>query len=116
VSGVACVAALIVFEVMDKEPSLFGLALWYGVLCALAYLASRIRWWLGLLLLPVIGISGFFGNIAEVRDPFIGPAILQEAGKRYVTLSYAMLLTAIAFPIIAALRRRKAQRTRITGG
>jgi hypothetical protein len=107
VSAVSCIAALVIFEVMDKEPSLFGLALWYGVLCAIAYLASRKRWWLGLLLLPVIGI---FSNIAEVRDPYVGPAILQEAGQLYVTLSYAMLLAAIAFPIIAALRHRKAQR------
>ncbi len=105
-----CIAALVIFEVMDKEPSLFGLALWYGVLCAIAYLASRIRWWLGLVLLPVIGISGFFSNIAEVRDPYVGPAILQEAGQRYVTLSYAMLLSAIVFPMIAALQQRKAQR------
>jgi hypothetical protein len=110
VSGIACIAALVIFEVMDKEPSLFGLGLWYGVLCAIAYLASRVRWWLGLLLLPVIGISGFFSNIAEVRDPNVGPAILQEAGQRYVTLSYAMLLSAIVFPMIAALWQRKAQR------
>ena len=106
---------LLMFEVMDKEPSLSRLTLWYVVLCAIAYLASRIRWWLGLLLLPIIGFSDFFGNIAEVRDPCVGPAILQEARQRYVTLSYAMLLTAIAFPISAAFRRRKAQRTRIPG-
>ena len=113
-NGIACIPVLVVFEVMDKEPSLSGLALWYVGLCAIAYLASRQRWWLGLLLLPVIGFIGF-SNIAEVRDPYVGPAILQEAGQRYVTLSYAMLLSAIAFPIIVALRRRQSHRRRATG-
>ena len=97
---------LAMFEVMDKEPSLFELVVWYGVLVAISYLASRKRWWLGLLLLPVIAACS---NIAEVRDAYVGPAILHEAGHWYITLSYAMLLTALAFLIIAALRHRKAQ-------
>ena len=96
------------FQVMDKEPSLSGLAIWYGALCAIAYIASRKRWWLGLFLLPVIAV---FSNIAEVLDPYVGPAILREAGHKYVNLSSAMLFAALAFTVFAALRYRKAQRT-----
>lgn len=97
------------FEVMDKEPSLFALATSYAVLCAIAFLASRKRWWLGLLLLPAIGI---FNNISELRDPYVGPAILHEAGRQYVTMSYGMLFTALALLIVVALRQRHVQRAR----
>ena len=100
---------LAIFEVMDKEPSLVALAVSYTLLCIIAFAASRKKWWLGLLLLPVIAI---FNNIAELRDPYVGPAILHEAGRRYVAASYAMLFAALAFPIAAAFRQRFIQRTR----
>jgi len=100
---------LAIFEVMDKEPSLLALAAVYGVLCATAYVGSRKRWWLGLLLLPFVGLVN---NVAELRDPYVGPAILQEAGWPYVAMSYAMLLAAVALPIIAAFRQRNIQRLR----
>jgi hypothetical protein len=100
---------LAIFEVMDKEPSLLALAATYGVLCAIGLLASRKRWWLGLLLLPFIVLVN---NAPELRDPQVGPAILQEAGRQYVAMSYAMLFAALAFSIIAALRQRYVQRLR----
>jgi len=98
-----------VFEVMDKEPSLLSLAILYGALCIVAWLASWKRWWFGLLLLPVFAIVN---NIPEMIDPYVGPAILHEAGRRYVVLSYALLCSALAVTIIGALRQRSAQSQR----
>ena len=48
--------ALVWFEVMDKEPALAQRAVLYGVLSAVGRLLSRKRWWLGLLVLPVVAV------------------------------------------------------------
>jgi hypothetical protein len=100
---------LAMFEVMDKEPSLVALAVQYCVLCAIAFLVSLKRWWFGLLLLPVLAV---FNNLTEIRDPYVGPAILHEGGQRYVALSYAMVFGALTFMVIAAFRQRSVQRPR----
>ena len=100
---------LAIFEVMDKEPSALWLAGCYGGVCVAAFLASRVRWWLGLLLLPVIVACT---NIPELRDPYVGPEIVREAGWYYVALSYAMPITALSLTILAAIWQRKAQRAR----
>jgi len=101
---------LAIFEVMDKEPSALWLAGCYCGLCIAALVAARVRWWLGLLLLPVI--VALSTNILELRDPYVGPEIVREAGLYYVVLSYAMPITALSLAIIAAIWQRKAQRAR----
>jgi len=69
-------------EVMDKEASLpaiwtFALA---GGACSL--ILWRVRWWAGIAALvpAALFLSGVY---AELRDPYVGPAILLEAGPGY---------------------------------
>jgi len=50
-----------------------------------------------------------FADVGELRDPFVGPAILEEAGLLHVVMWYALILFAVAIPAAAAIigRRRK---------
>lgn len=48
--------ATLLLEVMDKEPPLAQRAAVYGVLSFVGVLLARKRWWLGLLVLPVVAL------------------------------------------------------------
>jgi hypothetical protein len=100
--------AILLLEVMDKEPRLAYRALLYGVLSVVGYLLSRKRWWLGLLVLPVVGAFAW-ADLSELRDPFVGPAILEEAGLLHVLAWYTFMLVGIGVPVLTAaiFRRRK---------
>jgi hypothetical protein len=75
--------ALLLLEVMDKEPSLAQRAILYGVLSVLGVLLARKRWWLGLLVLPVVAVFAWV-DVSELHDPFVGPGQVppQERSKR----------------------------------
>jgi hypothetical protein len=74
-------------EVMDKEPSL--LFVW-----AMAVFPSLVAYWVGrrspLLLLLVLPLPLLFyiGQLSELTDPFVGPAMWQEAGLLYGVSSW----------------------------
>ena len=75
-------------EVMDKEFSLLTVVLW-GLLGGLfVFLAARLKPWLLLLFLPVVG-AFFYLQLTELIDPYVGPAIASEAGHLYVFISWA---------------------------
>ncbi len=101
-------AALVtlLLEVMDKEPPLAQRAAVYGVLSLGGVLLARKRWWLGLSVLPVVALFGL-ADISELRDPFVGPAIIEEAGVLHVVVWYALILLAAAIPTIAVVIRRR---------
>ena len=75
-------------EVMDKEFSLFTVILCGVVGGLLAYFAARLKPWLLLVLLPVVG-SFFYLQLSELVDPYVGPAIATEAGRLYIFISWA---------------------------
>jgi hypothetical protein len=75
-------------EVMDKESSTLSVFLWTALPLVPAYLAARYRPWLLLLVLP-IPLFFFAAQLQEITDPWIGPAILGEAGAGYVALSWS---------------------------
>lgn len=60
---------------------------------ALAILASRFRWWLGLpfLILPLVIALATFGRR---HDPEIAPAIIEDHGLVYFQYSYAAAVLA----------------------
>ena len=93
-------------EVMDKEPSALSLWLWALVPIAPALLAARYRPWLLLLILPA-PLLFFTAQIAEVSDPHVGPAILQEAGSLYVAVSWAGLVALAAAVLVGFWWRRR---------
>ncbi len=92
-------------EVMDKEPSAWEVLAWGAIGGALAYLAARYRPWLLLLVLP-LPLFFLFGVASELRDPFVGPAIIAEAGPSYVFFfSAAVIFIAVALLLGFVLRR-----------
>jgi len=95
-----------IFEVMDKEPSLLAVWLLFLFLAVGGFLLCHYRYWLLLVTLP---ISLFFAwlYLSELRDPFVGPAIIREAGKGYVYQSYIAMALAIVLPSCAIIFRKK---------
>ena len=94
------------FEVMDKEPTLLTVWLLFLSLGVGGFLLTRYRYRLLLVALPV---SLFFawGHLGELRDPFIGPAIVREAGQSYVAQSYIAMALALVLPCFAIILPRK---------
>ena len=83
-------------EVSDKVASIPQLWL-TGVLGGVvAFLASRYRVALGVILLPV-SLFLIFVGLEPVRDPYVGPAVVSEQGQIYVVAVYvsAILLLAL---------------------
>ncbi len=74
--------ALVLLEVMDKEPGITGFWASAAVLGILGYLLARRRWWWALPILVLLTAS-FIGTWSEWTDPFVGPAIAVEAGRFY---------------------------------
>ena len=98
---------LAALEVMDKEWSLvlvWAVCLGLGIA---GFLAARYRPWLVIPALVFAALLGF-GQIAELRDPIIGPEILAEAGRAYVLQSYLAFGLALALPLLGLLHRKRA--------
>ena len=79
-------------EVSDKVatvPQLWLTALLAGVA---ALLASRYRFLLGLLLLPV-SLFLSFAALEPINDPYVGPAVISELGNLYVLSGYGSAFT-----------------------
>lgn len=85
-------------EVMDKEPTLAGTCGWSLIGGTLGFLGWRFRWWAGasVALLPA---TYFVALHSELSDPYVGPAIVAEAGLGYVVGSYC---AAIVFVLMHA--------------
>jgi hypothetical protein len=85
-------------EVSDKVTRLPVLFLWSAALVLLAWALIRKKKWLAIL--PA-GFGALFAvaATAEVRDPFVGPAIITELGHSYVAFAYL----SAALPFIAIL-------------
>ena len=94
------------FEVMDKEPSLFDVWLLFLALGVGGFILSQYRYWLLFIALP---LSLFFAwaHLGELNDPSVGPNIIREAGQSYVTQSYIAMIIAVILPCLGIIRRRK---------
>jgi len=76
-------------EVMDKEPSLMSNYMWGFIGSLLCYMSARYKP-LFLFLVSPLPLIYFFGLILEINDPFVGKAILNEAGLSYILSSYIL--------------------------
>jgi hypothetical protein len=101
-------SVVLLLEVMDKETTVLGM--WLGGLSygGLAFLASRWRRWAALPFLVII-LLGAVAVWSELRDPFVGPAILREAGEAYpwhlavsTAIASALAISGIVLPKRAA--------------
>jgi len=100
---------LFLFEVMDKEPSLsfiWGFFLVMGI--GGFFLTRKHPAFLLLILLFVYAFASLI--ISEINDPYVGPAIIQEAGQGYIVQSYIAITIGTVIPFFgvgAWLLKRK---------
>jgi hypothetical protein len=50
------------------------------------WLLARKRWWLGLTVLSIPVVFAWV-DVGELNDPFVGPAIIEEAGLLHVLVA-----------------------------
>ena len=93
------------FEVMDKEPSLIQVWTLFLTLGIGGFLLCRYRSGLMTIVLPAV-ILFAAGHFMEMHDPFVGPAIVREAGQGYVTQSYIAMALAVALPFLGIVTRK----------
>lgn len=104
-------AALLIFEVMDKEPALWWFFLVCGAVGVVGFLFCRWKRWTGFVILPLCALFAH-GITAELRDPYVGPMILQEAGYRYVIGAYVAAALSLAIPAIGLALQVRARRVK----
>jgi hypothetical protein len=93
-----------VLEVMDKEWSLLTVWLIFLSLGVVGLFLTRLRRWLIVPALLAIVVAAY-ALVAEITDPHVGPAILEEAGRGYVIQSYIAIGVATVLTL-AGLRSR----------
>lgn len=96
--GAACYLPCAYAEVIDKVPTLsfiWGVAIASGVVCLVATYFQR---WLALLI--AFPAMWFLNLFIEVHSPDVGPALLIEAGRGYVTQAYLAALSVAALGVL----------------
>jgi hypothetical protein len=97
-----------IFEVMDKEPTALQNYLFFVSLGVTAFLLIRYRFWLALVVLPIL-LFFVWIHVSELNHPFIGVDIVREAGYDYVVHSYVAMTIAVVLSLAGVLTewRRK---------
>lgn len=97
-------AAITVFEVMDKEPPLWLFPLYSLSMGATGMLLARRR---PILCSPFIALVlvGVFALYLELRDTFVGEAILREGGFAYIASCGFAILAGIGMPLFSAFAK-----------
>jgi hypothetical protein len=99
-------------EVMDKEPSLREIWSRSALSIVVAALLGRWKWWLPILIWPLSTLYAV-GLLLELHDPYVGPAILHEAGWSYIVQGHVAAFACIAGPLAtiawSVLRYRNAR-------
>lgn len=85
-------------EVMDKELPLTAIWANLTVCSCLTFMAGYRSLWFLLITLPFLAIS--LWQLQEILDPFVGPAIQNEAGPVYLLSSYAQGVVPIGFFLV----------------
>lgn len=94
--------SLFLAEVVDKEPTL--LMVWL-VACILSIGSLALclwRRWMALIALVPAAVWAT-ALVSELRDPLVGPAILEELGRAYVIQSYVAAFIPFIFVGIGSL-------------
>lgn len=87
-------------EVADKEPTILQLWMVPAIIIAMAFIAGVKRPSFALFLFP-IALFCAWGQVDELQDPFVGPAIRAELGDTYFTHGYLSAAVGIVGPLIA---------------
>ncbi len=103
------VNVLFLFEVMDKEMPLEFIWLFFPIAGIVGFFLARKHIAFLIVILTIVMIFASL-LLMEINDPFVGPAIVREAGYGYVVQSYAAIFIGTILPILGAfawLRRRR---------
>lgn len=100
-----CLSSPALAEVADKEPTIPQLWMLPAIITVIAIIAGLKRPSFALLLLP-IALFCAWGQVDELHDPFVGPAIRAELGDAYFTHGYLSAAAGIVGPLIAWAMRR----------
>jgi len=95
----------ILAEVADKEPTIIAIWCIAVFLCVGGFLLCRWRRAAGVIVLPLAAVWAW-GLFSEIRDPYVGPAILNELGRGYVAQAYLAALIPFVVVAIGFWRRR----------
>jgi hypothetical protein len=95
----------IIFEVMDKEWPLWFVFLGFLGVGLVGMVVCR-KWPLMAVLVLAWMIYGGIRQVSELNDPYVGPAMRNEAGLWYVILSYVSIGAGILLPLIGARHGR----------
>jgi hypothetical protein len=97
---------LLLAEVMDKEPTLPELFLIPVIVGVFTFLLIRWSRWF---FFPAFLLSFLLGwaVTSEVRDPYVGPAIVREAGYYYIWCAYVAASTPAVLALLGLIFSRK---------
>lgn len=96
----------ILAEVVDKEPTLTWLWTIAAILSAASFALCRWRRWTAVIAIPAAAFWIWL-LLPEIRDRFVGPAILQELGRGYVIQTYLAAFVPLFFIVFGLLRKRR---------
>jgi hypothetical protein len=65
------------------------------------FFLAKYKYWLMTLSLGIAAVLSW-SQLSELRDPTVGPTIIQEAGYSYVVQSYAAMAIALVLPLLGA--------------
>jgi hypothetical protein len=89
-------------EISDKMMSWPTLLGWNVGLIVLAWAIAKVARWLVVIPFLLAGVLAL-SAIDELRDRFVGPAVVHELGYGYVALSFLPVI----FVVVIAVRTRK---------
>ena len=92
-------------EISDKEPTITGLWCIAAFLCVGGFFLCRWRSSAGVGVLALAALWAW-GMFSEIHSPNVGPAILEELGRDYVTQAYVAALIPFVVVPIGFWRRR----------
>ncbi|HMT07356.1 MAG TPA: hypothetical protein PKA82_05075 [Pyrinomonadaceae bacterium] len=101
---------ILLFEVMDKMPSLHEIWSVVFVVAIGGFLLARMQ--PVFVTIPLILLTGFaLIFVPEFNDPSVGQHIIREAGRGYMIQTYVALAVGTTIPLIGiiAWHRRKKQ-------
>ena len=94
--------ALLLFEVMDKEPTLVAIWISSIVLGIGGLILCKYKWWMATIVIAIAVVLAL-DLLLELHDPFVGPAIIREAGSTYVLQSYIASTISIFLPLLGLI-------------
>lgn len=100
IGSLICLSSPAWAEVADKEPTIPQLWMVPAIITAIAIVVGLKRPSFPLFLVP-IALFCAWGQVDELHDPFVGPAIRAELGDAYFTHGYLSAAAAIVGPLIA---------------